>query len=95
MDTTFLARAAVMRELVWTNDEVDLGGSIPGTAWAASLGVVLSDVLGERVTVILGPLARWCAAQPRPELCAQMLAHLAIGAGSKDAFGYLAAYVEA
>lgn len=78
MELTLLERAAVVRELAWTGDAVDLGESLPGKAWAASLAVVLSDILGERTCIVLGPLTHWCEVQPEPARAAVQLAQVAI-----------------
>lgn len=71
------ARAALVGDLVWTNDLVEMPGDFPKTAWAASLSMVLDDV-GEGTEKMAPALADWCATRPDPARAARTLAKLVV-----------------
>ncbi len=77
VELTAHARAALVNDLVWTEDAVEMGGGLPKTAWAASLTAVLDDV-GEGAAAMGPALADWCSRKKDPPESARSLAALAV-----------------
>lgn len=81
---TLTERAAVVRELMWQNDVVEVAGD-EHPLWVVSLGVVLTDAVGiEGTRALLGPLRAWCRDRRNPAESARMLAQIAVYAGDGE-----------